>query len=215
MVRWGMVIDLRKCIGCQACTIACKAENLTPRGVYWNRVLKRETGEYPNVSREFLPKPCMHCENPPCVRVCPTEASYKRPDGIVMIDYDKCIGCKYCIAACPYGARTYLDDVGSYFPSAGLSQVEEYRSGEHERGVVEKCTFCVDRLEEGLEPACVQTCPPQARYFGDLDDPESEVSKLIRTNETVQLFRELGTNPSVYYIPRTKGASLYRSEWVW
>jgi Fe-S-cluster-containing dehydrogenase component len=210
MVRWGMVIDLRKCIGCQACTVACKAENLTPHGVYWNRVLKSESGKYPNVSRQFLPRPCMHCDNPPCVDVCPTGASYKRPDGIVMIDYDKCIGCKYCIAACPYGVRTYVGEIGSYFPNAGLSQIEQYRAGEHEGGIVEKCTFCVQRLENGQEPACVQTCPPKARYFGDFDDPTSEVSKLIKETNAIQLLHELGTNPSVYYIPPSKTAILYK-----
>jgi Fe-S-cluster-containing dehydrogenase component/Ni,Fe-hydrogenase III small subunit len=201
MVRWGMVIDLRKCIGCQACTVACKAENLTPQGVFWNRVLKIESGKYPNAKRLFLSLPCMHCENPPCVAVCPTGASYKRPDGIVMIDRDKCIGCMYCIGACPYGVRTYIDEVKPYFPNAGLSQIEQYRNAEHKRGVVEKCTFCVDRVENGLQPACVQTCPPGARYFGNLDDPESEVSKAIKTGKAVQLLRESGTNPSVYYIP--------------
>jgi Fe-S-cluster-containing dehydrogenase component len=201
MVRWGMVIDLRKCIGCQACTVACKAENLTPDGVHWNRVLKTEVGKYPSVRRQFLPLPCMHCENPPCVSVCPTGASYKRPDGIVMIDYDRCVGCKYCIAACPYGVRTYVEEVRSYFPNAGLSEIEQYRAGEHKAGVVEKCTFCVHRIDNGQEPACVQTCPPHARYFGDLEDPESEVSIIIRTTEAVQLISELGTNPSVYYVP--------------
>jgi Fe-S-cluster-containing dehydrogenase component/Ni,Fe-hydrogenase III small subunit len=200
MVRWGMVIDLRKCIGCQACTVACKAENLAPQGVHWNRVLKIEEGKYPNVRRLFLPLPCMHCEDPGCVAVCPTGASYKRPDGIVMIDHGKCIGCMYCIGACPYGVRTYIDEAKPYFPNAGLSQIEQYRDGEHQNGVVEKCNFCVERVENGLEPACVQTCPPKARYFGDLDDPESEVSRIIKAGNAVQLLRESGTNPSVYYI---------------
>ena len=201
MVRCGMVIDLRKCIGCQACSVACKAENLTPPGVFWNRVLKIEDGKYPNVTRLFLPLPCMHCEDPPCVAVCPTGASYKRSDGIVMINYDKCIGCKYCISACPYGARTYVDAIKPYFANAGPSQIEQYREGEHKAGVVEKCTFCVQRVENGLEPACVQTCPPRARYFGDLDDPQSEVSRMVKAGGAVQLLRESGTNPSVYYVP--------------
>jgi Fe-S-cluster-containing dehydrogenase component/coenzyme F420-reducing hydrogenase gamma subunit len=201
MVRWGMVIDLRKCIGCQACTVACKAENLTPQGVHWNRVLKVEDGEYPNTKRLFIPLPCMHCEDPSCVAVCPTGASYKRPDGIVMIDYDRCIGCMYCIGACPYGVRTYIDEVKPYFPSGGLSQIEQYRNGEHRSGVVEKCDFCIQRVENGLEPACVQTCPPRARYFGDLDDPQSEVSRIVKARNAVQLLRESNTNPSVYYIP--------------
>ncbi len=204
MVRWGMVIDLRKCIGCQACTVACKVENATTQGVFWNKVLKTERGKYPTVTRTFLPRPCMHCEDPPCVAVCPTGASYKRQDGIVLIDYDKCIGCKYCIGACPYGVRTYVDEPKSYFPSAGLSQFEQYRYGEHQSGVVEKCTFCVQRVDNGQQPACVQTCPPEARYFGDLDDPASEVSKIIKTNNAVQLRTETGTNPSVYYVLPSK-----------
>ncbi len=201
MVRWGMVIDLRKCIGCQACTVACKAENLTPRGVFWNRVLKVENGKYPNVTRLFLPLHCMHCEDPPCVAACPTGASYKRPDGIVMINYDKCIGCKYCIPACPYAVRTYIDEPKPHFPNGGLSQIEQYRNGEHRTGVVEKCTFCVQRLDNGLEPACVQTCPPNAIRFGDLDDPQSDVSRMAKASGVVQLLRESGTNPSVYYVP--------------
>jgi Fe-S-cluster-containing dehydrogenase component/coenzyme F420-reducing hydrogenase gamma subunit len=201
MVRWGMVIDLRKCIGCQACTVACKAENLTPQGVHWNRVFKVEEGKYPNVRRLFLPLLCMHCEDPSCVSVCPTGASYKRPDGIVAIDSGKCIGCMYCIGACPYGVRTYINEVKPYFPSAGLSQIEQYRNGEHPNGVVEKCDFCLQRVENGLEPACVQTCPPRARYFGDLDDPQSEVSRIVKSGNAVQLLRESNTDPSVYYVP--------------
>ncbi len=201
MVRWGMGIDLRKCIGCQACSVACKAENLTPQGVFWHRVLKTEDGKYPNVKRLFLPLPCMHCEDAPCVTVCPTGASYKRLDGIVAIDSSKCIGCMYCIGACPYGVRTYINEVKPYFPSAGLSQIEQLRIGEHRNGVVEKCNFCVERVENGLEPACVQTCPPNAIYFGDLNDPESDVSKMIKAGNAIQLLHELGTDPSVYYIP--------------
>jgi Fe-S-cluster-containing dehydrogenase component len=200
MVRWGMVIDLRRCIGCQACTVACKAENLTPQGVSWHRVLKIENGKYPKVSRLFLSLPCMHCEDPPCVAFCPTGASYRRPDGIVMIDYDKCIGCKYCIPACPYGARTYVDTIKPYFANAGLSQIERYRKGEHRAGVVEKCTFCVQRVDNGLEPACVQTCPPKAMFFGDLDDPQSEVSTMLKDANVKKLLPESGTNPSVRYI---------------
>ena len=201
MVRWGMAIDLRKCIGCQACTVACKAENLTTQGIFWHRVLKIENGTYPDVKRLFLPLHCMHCDDPPCVTVCPTGASYKRPDGIVTIDCTKCIGCMYCIGACPYGVRTYIDQVKPYFQSAGLSQIEQYRQGEHQKGVVEKCNFCIERVENGLEPACVQTCPPNAICFGDLDDPVSDVSKIIKAGNSVQLLHELGTDPSVYYIP--------------
>jgi Fe-S-cluster-containing dehydrogenase component/coenzyme F420-reducing hydrogenase gamma subunit len=165
--------------------------------------LKVEDGKYPNVKRLFLPLPCMHCESPSCVAVCPTGASYKRADGIVAIDYDKCIGCMYCVGACPYGVRTYIDEVKRYFASAGLSQIEQYRNGEHQTGVVEKCDFCIQRVESGLEPACVQTCPPRARYFGDLDDPQSEVSRIVKTGNAVQLLPESNTNSSVYYIPPT------------
>jgi molybdopterin-containing oxidoreductase family iron-sulfur binding subunit len=204
-----MVIDLNKCIACEACTVACKVQHTTPNGVYWNKVVSAEQGEYPNVVRATIPMPCMHCDNAPCVKVCPTEASYKRPDGIVLIDYNKCIGCQYCIAVCPYGARTFVDSIGSYFPT-GPSVWETLGYYQQQSGVVEKCTFCADRVDQGVQPACVQTCPAAARYFGDLEDPESEVSKLVSSGNAIRLLDELGTNPSVYYLPPSQQVTLYK-----
>jgi molybdopterin-containing oxidoreductase family iron-sulfur binding subunit len=199
-MRYGMVIDLKKCVGCMACTIACKAENQTRPGIFWNIVKDKEFGEYPMVTRVFLPTPCMHCREAPCVKVCPTGASHRREDGIVIIDYDKCIGCKYCIEACPYGARYFNGDPSGYFGTE-LTEMEKVGYARHKQGVVEKCTFCIDLVTKGKEPACVRTCIGGARYFGDLGDPDSKVSQLIKSRHGSQLLKELGTDPSVYYLP--------------
>jgi molybdopterin-containing oxidoreductase family iron-sulfur binding subunit len=198
-MRYGMVIDLKKCVGCMACTIACKTTNYTRPGIFWNIVKDLEFGRYPSVKRIFLPILCMHCENAPCVEICPTKASYRTDDGIVMIDYDKCIGCKSCIESCPYGARYFNGDPAGYF-GLQLTPNEKIGYEQHKIGVVEKCTFCIDRLKQGKQPACVQTCIGKARYFGDLDDPSSEVSKIIRGKFSFRLKEEFGTNPSVYYL---------------
>lgn len=200
MARYGIVIDLKKCIGCMACTMACKAENGTRPGIFWNIVIDLEAGQYPAVSRTFLPRLCMHCQKAPCVEVCPTGASHQREDGIVLIDYDKCAGCKYCVEACPYGARYFNSGTGGYF-GAELTPNEKFGYQQHKLGVVEKCTLCAPRIEQGKEPACVRTCIGKARYFGDLDDPNSNISQLIRSKHGFQLRGELGTNPSVYYLP--------------
>lgn len=140
-----MVIDADTCIACQACVVACKMQNMTQRGVFWTHVVQDIVGEFPNVKRTTLPVLCMHCENAPCVSVCPTGASYKRSDGVVLVDAGKCIGCKYCMQACPYGARTFIKEFTSYYPSRGPSQLETVGYGKHMVGVVEKCTFCADR----------------------------------------------------------------------
>jgi Fe-S-cluster-containing dehydrogenase component len=200
MARYGMVIDLSRCVGCHACAMACKAEHGTPSGVWWGKVLTRETGKYPSARIIFWPVLCMHCQNAPCVEVCPTGASYKRADGIVAVDYDKCMGCGYCRIACPYDARSFVEKIEPYFPEFGLTPYEDLMYQKHQEGVAEKCNFCLDRVAQGEEPACVTTCPALARYFGDLDDPNSEVSKLISRRHGFQLLPELGTNPSVYYL---------------
>ena len=207
--HWGMVIDLAKCVGCDSCTVACKAENRTPPGITYNVVLERETGAYPNVRLEALPRPCMQCENPPCVSVCPVQATYKGDDGIVVIDADRCIGCKYCIAACPYGARS-ADEGSSYgveMQAADQVTAPEYGVERGARGkyvgtygTVRKCTFCAHRLAWGEAPACCETCIGAARYFGDLNDPESKVAQLAASPRAFRLREELGTNPSVYYL---------------
>ena len=193
--HWGMVIDLAKCVGCDSCTVACKAENRTPPGVTYNVVLEQETGAYPNVRIEAIPRPCMQCENPACVSVCPVSATYRGDDGIVVIDADRCIGCKYCIAACPYGARKLNRTSENMFGADVPAPYESY--GVQRELVAEKCIFCEARLAEGKQPACVVNCPGRARYFGDLDDPESPVSKFIAGDEAVLRVDET----SFYYRP--------------
>jgi len=200
MTRYGMVIDLKRCVGCHACAMACKAENGTPPDMWWSKVLVRETGKYPSARITYLPLLCMHCQNPPCVAVCPTGASYKRKDGIVEVDYDKCMGCGYCRIACPYDARTFVKEIKPYYPEFGFTPYEDLMYAKHQAGVAEKCNFCKDRVAKGEEPACVTTCPGYARHFGDLDDPNSEVSQLIASRHGEQLMPELGTDPSVYYV---------------
>lgn len=209
--KWVMVIDLRKCIGCSACTVACKAENHLPPGVVYRPVIEEEAGTYPNVTRRFLPRPCMQCDEPPCVKVCPVSATWKRADGIVVIDYNACIGCRYCIAACPYGARTF--DFGESY-SDGTPEEQPYEqspSPEYGRewkrsrsgspaGNVRKCQFCIHRLNAGMLPACVTTCVGAATYFGDQNDPDSLVNELIAGGRAMRLKEELGTKPKVYYL---------------
>jgi len=199
-MRYGMVIDLKRCIGCYGCQIICKSENATPPGILWSRLLFYESGSYPNVRKIHLPLLCMHCKDPACVDTCPTGATAKRQDGIVTIDNTKCMGCKSCVIACPYRARSFHGEESEYFPGQGLTPYERVGYRKHPTGLVEKCDFCLSRIQEGLEPACVTGCMAKARYFGDLDDPDSEVSKLIRDYCGFQIYPELGTDPSVYYI---------------
>ena len=185
MPRYAMAIDLSLCVGCAACAVACKMENEVPPGVFNLWIREREVGEYPNLVVEFRPEQCLHCENPPCVPVCPTGASYQTKDGLVLVDPKKCSACGACIAACPYDAR-YL----------------------HPAGYVSKCTFCAHRLEKGKVPACVETCPTYCRTFGDLEDPESPVAKALKAAERVDVLRpEQGTRPKLFYLnaPSKKG----------
>ncbi len=199
-MRYGMVIDLKRCIGCYGCQLICKAENATPPGVVWGRVVKRESGTFPNVKRVNLPLLCMHCKEPECEKACPTGATTKREDGIVCVDQTKCVGCRYCMMACPYGARFYHGQERYYFGSQGPTPFEEWGYQRHQIRTVSKCEFCRVRLAQGLEPACVANCMAKARTFGDLDDPYSEVSRLIGERGGKQLLAELGTDPSVFYL---------------
>lgn len=205
-MRYGMVVDLKGCIGCQTCTVACKTAHNLPKGVWRNRVYTAggdspdtAGGDYPNNTMMWYPVACQHCEDPACVAVCPAAATWKDPEtGIVHQDTDKCIGCKSCIGACPYeGVRTYLEDEPAYYIDFALGDDGE---PEHLKGTVEKCTFCDGRLEKGEIPACMELCIGRARFWGDLDDPESEVSKLIAEREFEQLLPDEGTGPAVYYL---------------
>lgn len=184
--RYAMVIDVRRCIGCMACQVACKAEYDVPLGVFRTWVPYRVVGTYPTVRKQFLPRLCNHCDDPPCVRACPVGATFKVEDGgFVLQNYERCIGCKACMASCPYNARFMLP---------------EHRTYSSVTSVVDKCTFCYHRVSQGLVPACVQTCIGRARIFGDLNDPNSEVSQLVAKHPTQVLRPEEGTKPHVFYI---------------
>ena len=185
MARYGMIIDLRLCIGCEACIAACDMENETPweEGKRRTHVPRFDFGSYPDLTVLYVPRLCMHCENPPCVSVCPTGASYKNEDGVVIVNYDLCIGCKYCILTCPYDAR-YVDE---------------------RKKAVDKCIFCYEnRVTRGMLPACAATCPGGARIFGDMDDPRSEAGRLAASGLARPLRPDLGTKPKVLYIPKVK-----------
>ncbi len=177
--RYGFLIDLRRCIGCRTCHVACKAENDVPLGVYRTWVKEVEKGTYPQARRQFIPILCNQCEEPACTTVCPVVATYRLPNGIVYIDPHRCIGCRYCMAACPYAVRFIHP----------------------ERNVAEKCDWCWPRVREGFgPPACVSACPTGAMVFGDLDDPRSEISQILAREPAAVLKPETGNDPKVYYI---------------
>lgn len=206
--KWSMAIDTRKCVGCFACTIACIAENKLPPGVVYRPVIEEENGSYPQISKRFFPRPCLHCENPPCVPVCPVKATYKREDGIVIVDYNKCIGCRYCITACPYSAR-YSDFGEDYtrtsqpyekLPSFEYKEKWPRKKGKSPIGNARKCHFCIHLIEDGILPRCVSTCIGRATYFGDLNDTQSLVFKLSQNSNLIRLKEELGTRPTVFHL---------------
>ncbi|EME68891.1 phenylacetyl-CoA:acceptor oxidoreductase [Paramagnetospirillum caucaseum] len=211
MTRYVMIADLRRCVGCQTCTAACKETNGTPPGVQWRRVLDLEAGEYPEVSRVFVPTGCQHCDEPPCMEVCPSTATGKRKDGIVTIDYDLCIGCGYCAISCPYEARYKVDEADFAYGRAAVAS-EQARFDPAKIGVATKCTFCVDRIDVGVKagkvpgvdpeatPACVNSCLSGALRFGDIEDPDSAVSRLVAENQWFRMHEDEGTGPGFYYL---------------
>lgn len=200
MTRYGMVLEKNKCTGCKACVAACANRNGTPSGIHWCSVDVEEIGTSENFKVINTASLCNHCENAPCVGACPTGSSQKDENGIVWVDYSLCIGCKSCMMACPYNKRYYLKELTSYYPNEGPTEQEKRQFSRFVTNVVTKCTFCKDWLEQGLEPACVHTCMYDARHFGDLDDPDSEVSKLIVSSNAHQIIVPGGAIPSVYYI---------------
>jgi Fe-S-cluster-containing dehydrogenase component len=178
MARLGMVIDTKKCVSCMDCVVACKTENNVPEGFNRDWLVQDVTGTYPDLQMEIRSERCNHCDNPPCVYCCPTGASHIHDlGGVVLVDHDLCIGCKACLASCPYDARFI-----------------------HPEGYADKCTFCIHRVEKGLDPACVSVCPTHCMYFGDLDDPNSEVSKLLNSRKHHSLLNEAGTKPEIFYL---------------
>ncbi len=200
--QWGMVINLRRCYGCKSCAVACKAEFDTRLGVFKSNVIEHEDGIFPNTTRKFLPWLCNHCSEPPCVDTCPVEpvkksfngasydakATYKRPDGPVLYDIDRCVGCHACVEACPYNAR-YIDPL--------------LKAGEDsENNAIGKCTFCIRRVDAGKEPSCVNTCPGNARIFGDITDAGSEISLILKKykNQVKTLRADFETAPNIFYI---------------
>jgi molybdopterin-containing oxidoreductase family iron-sulfur binding subunit len=198
-----MVFDLKRCIGCNACTVACKQENSLPDGVFYTKTLSAEVGEFPNVQRTYIPTICNQCEDAPCERVCPSGATYTNDNGIVMVDGEKCIGCGTCAVACPYDQRTLMEPnllKDGLFGTGELTPFEEQGYSRYVAGTMVKCDFCSERTATGLDPACVITCPTEARIFGDLDDPDSKVRRLIRDRGGRQPLPEKGTKPKVYYI---------------
>ena len=205
MTRYGMAIDLSRCIGCNTCAVACKVSNNLPKDVWWN-VVHTEGRDFADTSKgtyggemqlSWLPVNCMHCENAVCEEVCPTGATVKRDDGIVTVDEETCIGCKSCMEACPYDVRRLIENEPEYYLELPIG---DPAAKSHKGGTVEKCDFCAGLIDRGEKPACMELCPGRARYWGDLDDPESEVSQFLSGRNATVLLEEEGTSPSVYYV---------------
>ena len=223
MTRWGMVIDLDKCTACQACVIACQMENNVPpsdprkaakfRSIHWIKLVEHIEGEHPHVRSSLVPVPCMHCENPPCVKVCPVGATNKSSEGLVDQIYGRCIGCRYCTVACPYTVKS-MNWHRPEWPKEMMSYLNPDVTV-RPKGVVEKCVFCSHRIQKAKDkasaerrkmtfedymPACAETCPSNAIHFGDLDDRDGVVFKLSRSLRAFRLMEDLGTEPKVFYL---------------
>jgi molybdopterin-containing oxidoreductase family iron-sulfur binding subunit len=208
--KWGMVIDVKACIGCRRCVYACVEENNIGRdsGFTYIQVLEMEPGkvdvehgnpdytEAGSPDKWYMPVQCMQCAKAPCVYGCPVKATWREPDGIVVIDYDKCIACRNCMVTCPYGARHF----NWKEPEVPKAEVNPEVPLEEKAGVVEKCTFCIQRTRKGETTACTAACPVGARKFGDLNDPDSEVSQLLKTRRVWRLKEEYGTEPMIWYV---------------
>ncbi|MDA3909132.1 MAG: 4Fe-4S dicluster domain-containing protein [Sulfurimonas sp.] len=225
--NYAMIIDLHKCVGCGACDLACKSENNTPVGIDWASHTTETNGVFPNVSYIHTPTLCNHCEDAPCVRVCPTKAMHYGDNGMVLHDPSICIGCKSCMLADPYGVihfnkvdafSNYIGDTTSIvkggtfskselsdksnapFPNFNAARGADGYEAICAKGTVEKCTFCDHRVKEGLAPACVVACPADARIFGDMNDAKSELAQTLNAHKTSVLLAEKGTKPKVFYI---------------
>lgn len=205
MTRYAMAVNVERCQGCHTCAVACKMNNNLPKNIWRNRIVTdgglgvdTSRGEYPAaLHKQWIPTACQHCDNPPCAPVCPVEATSVRDDGIVVVDTEACIGCGACVAACPYGARQLNESELEYYCDHAMGDAD---APTHIDGTVEKCDFCLHRLERGEAPACMEHCPGHARYWGDLDDPESEISLFLAEHAPQLLLEEAGTGPNCYYV---------------
>ena len=205
--RWGMAVDLERCIGCWSCAVICKSENDVPLGMWWNRILtegdgidRPEVDEHGNLTMQWVPLACQHCDDAPCEKVCPTQATFTTDEGVVLVNAEDCIGCRYCMAACPYGVRVFNwgEPERPFDFDHGMVEPRPV-------GTVEKCSLCVHRLEEGQVPSCVWSCPAQARIFGDLDDDEGDLVTLLAARNATHLLEDKGTHPKVAYLePRRR-----------
>lgn len=200
-MAFGMLVNMKYCTGCDACTVACKESHGNPAGVFFTHLDVREEGTFPDAYEVRRPVACNHCDAAPCVEACQFEATFKYDNGTVAVDHEKCTGCEECVAACPYGARTFVLEPEGYFDSAPTPLEAAHFAGIAPKTVY-KCDWCASRRASGDEPACVQTCPSQARLFGDVDDPESDIARALEEfkDELETLPSADETKPRLYYV---------------